>query len=512
MITYWRQIASLCLVATTVLACKQVGGGGSDAPQFDEDGDPVSASTERNASASTEIHSRGKFFYQVWNQPMITKYGDLHTAIQQQDGSYATSVTPEKMPYSGGYYPEKDGGTNVGVPSALKKYDDLFYKGVATAVKWEIENHTRPGTDPDAGWAGHCNGFSAASSRHKEPNRDVVRGNVTFKPWDVKALLAELYMSDTDVFLAGVRCEDNSSARPDPTKMGACEDSNPGSFHLTMANWIGRMKHPLIADFAANHEVWNYPVYKFTVHKDPDPNKVLSKAEANSKINAGNTSSTYTFNPAAVSFRHVKATIEYANAFGAELRTPAPNLTAVAKTYEYILELNDQDEIIGGEWIGTSKNAHPDFVWAAFEPYKSTGVKTFGNPHLDINEVMKIWAESIGADPNNPPASIKLPEWRNNWGKFPNFDVTLDGSSTGAVFLGKKIKMSIKRKNKLAGNVTLEFGINDRGIVQKTDLSGDGVHEIEIDPIVGINRLAFVWKRSGVEVEPPSFARFHALP
>ena len=32
-------------------------------------------------------------------------------------------------------------------------------------------------------------------------------------------------------------------------------------------------------------------------------------------------------------------------------------------TYQYILELDDGGAIIGGEWIGSSKKKHPDFLW-----------------------------------------------------------------------------------------------------------------------------------------------------
>ncbi len=465
--------------------------------------DVVSFSTARHASGYSEIHSRAKFFYQVWKKPLIHKYGDL---------PLTGAVADEKRPYSGWWYPEKFGGTDVGSPSALKKYDDVFHDGVSTAAKWEHEHHTRAATDPDANWAGHCNGFSAASSRHQEPFKDVVRGDVTFKPWDTKALLAELYMSATDVFLGGQRCDDNNTDRPDPTRMGPCEDTNPGSFHLAIANWIGRMRQPLVVDLAANDEVWNYPLYKFTVNNNPDPKVVLTKTQAN-QILTGNGSANYIFNPLATSFRRVSVTLNYANVVsGGESQNPAPNRVVGTKTLEYLLELNDQDEIVGGEWLGSSKNSHPDFIWVAFEPQQGTGVATYGNPHLDVKEVLKIWAESIGADPNDPPATLKLPEWRNNWGKFPNFEITIDGRDTGAVFLGKSIKLQIKRKNALNGKVALEFGMNDRGIIKKQDLSGNEVSEFEIEPIVGINRLAFIWKRNGVEMEAPTFVRFHALP
>jgi hypothetical protein len=33
------------------------------------------------------------------------------------------------------------------------------------------------------------------------------------------------------------------------------------------------------------------------------------------------------------------------------------------KTYQYILEQDENGNVIGGEWVGNSKTDHPDFAW-----------------------------------------------------------------------------------------------------------------------------------------------------
>ena len=123
-----------------------------------------------------------------------------------------------KRPYSGYWYPEINGGTDVGVAgnsSPLDKYDDAFYGGTNRAAKWERENHTVKQGDAGSDWAGHCNGLSAASQRHKEPGHRVKKVSasgeeVWFEPQDIKALLAEIHMSAKYFFIGGNRCESGS--------------------------------------------------------------------------------------------------------------------------------------------------------------------------------------------------------------------------------------------------------------------------------------------------------------
>ncbi len=51
--------------------------------------------------------------------------------------------------------------------------------------------------------------------------------------------------------------------------------------------------------------------------------------------------------------------------------------------YHYILELDAEGEVIGGEWVGSSIMAHPDFVWLPLRTYG-------GNPHLDTDTIRSI--------------------------------------------------------------------------------------------------------------------------
>ncbi len=59
--------------------------------------------------------------------------------------------------------------------------------------------------------------------------------------------------------------------------------------------------------------------------------------------------------------------------------------------YHYILELDDDGKIIGGEWLGSSIENHPDFVWL---PVRARG----GNPHLDIDVIREMIQETLTPD------------------------------------------------------------------------------------------------------------------
>ena len=130
-----------------------------------------------------------------------------------------------------------------------------------------------------------------------------------------------------------------------------------------LVNFLGRQKQPLIFDMNRDEEVWNYPIYEYEYTSEE-----LSESEAVERLNLG--LQEWIFNDA--SSLIVTTTISYRKAetgFANAGTKPAPT----RKTYEYILELDDNDLVLGGEWVGESRNDHPDFLWMAFEPVEPTG-------------------------------------------------------------------------------------------------------------------------------------------
>jgi len=500
--------AIVLVAGTALVGCKPTvmpGDGSTEDTDAGFDADIVagrSSTTGFYADSQREIRGSAQFYFSVWDQTFTTKFSDL-----PKDGS----VPQDRIPYSGHWYPEVSGGTGAKQSSGspLEKYDRAFNSGSMKATQWETANHTLPRGDPDAEWSGHCNGWSAAASRHKEPFKNVTRNGVVFEPHDVKALLAEIYMSAKFIFLGGDRCRETNpsgtpSARPDPTVMGICEDINPGSFHAALGNWVGKKKYTLVFDEQINYQVWNYPLYAYS-----STSQTIDQAEALRRI--GSSQRTYVFNKEATKFVGVTTQIFFAKSLGAEPQgNSAPTHDRGSQVLSYVLELNAAGDIIGGEWAQGSQRIHPDFIWVPLEPVVASGTREYGNPHVNPDEVIKIWAESAGFDPNNLPPLLKEPLWIQNWGKFPDFDVTLDGGKTGAVFLGKPVTVEIKRRERLVGNVSVSISLNSVPLVDLNGTTNETMtHSFGSSP--GLSRLEFVWKKDGVEVDTKSL-RFHALP
>jgi hypothetical protein len=459
-------------------------------------GETGAARSELLADSRREINSSSNFFFAVWDDTFTARLADLPAS---------GGAPEERIPYSGHWYPEVNGGTNVF--GALTKYDRAFNGGRPLASNWESANHSLRRTDTGANWAGHCNGFSAASSRHKEPARAVARNGIVFEAQDIKALLAEVYMSAKYYFLGGNRCEQDRvrrpTERPDPTTMNECDDVNPGTFHVAIANWIGRKGYPVVTDMTVSSQVWNYPAYKYAAQVQR-----ISRQTALQYIGAGG--SNYVFNPAAEQFAFVNMTLNYAKALPGEPQgNVAPTRELGTKQLQYVLELSGSDEVIGGEWLGQSQTDHPDFIWLALEAMQGSGTKYFGNPNVDVNAIISMWAESVGLDPANPPPGLREPAWIKDWGKFPTFEVVLDDNQTGAVFMGREVTLRLKRRGPLQGAVELAVSVNGSQPLNLKPTGNDDV-TMRIRPVPGANRIDVVWRKGGLSFEERSL-RFHAM-
>lgn len=460
------------------------------------------------ATGQTEIRNKGNFYYALYNKDYELRFDSLPAS---------SSVDTPKIPYVGSWYPQVYGGTGVkssGSASALDKYDQAFNGGASKAADWERTNHSVTSGDPNSGWKGHCNGYSAAAQRHAEPLRSVTRGTTIFTPKDIKALLAETYMSAKFYFLGGNRCElSDKSTLPGPTNrddilmMGECDDVNPGTFHIALTNWVGIQKHTIIFDISTKEQVWNYPHYKYD-----STSRVVDAAEA-MRLITGASRTPYTFNAQAVGFRSVATTVYYSEALGQEVITSEIAAGSRFKTnsYNYVLELDAAGKIIGGEWVGNSQTSHPDFIWVAMEPNVSDGTDKSSNPNIDAQEVIKLWAESINADPTKPPLDVMQPTLWTEWGKFPKFDLAINGQTSGTVFLGAAPKVRLTRREGLAGDILVEIKIDGK-VSGSASASGSDPVVLELSNAVtpGLHQMEVSWKKSGVDSDYQR-VRIHVL-
>ncbi|KAG2764544.1 hypothetical protein Pcac1_g23779 [Phytophthora cactorum] len=71
----------------------------------------------------------------------------------------------------------------------------------------------------------------------------------------------------------------------------------------------------------------------------------------------------YPWNKDAKSIVHVKSRLSWSNATFAGRESEVDEQTGTGADFEYLLEMDDVDQIIGGEWLNKSNDDYPDFLW-----------------------------------------------------------------------------------------------------------------------------------------------------
>jgi hypothetical protein len=113
----------------------------------------------------------------------------------------------------------------------------------------------------------------------------------------------------------------------------------------------------------------------------------------------GSVPNDYFFNDDADQFFHVKMRLDYITESHAETDGYFGDDQSYVRSdrYEYILELED-GKIIGGEYVGASKNTHPDFLWLPLDrrSFSIAGGK------LSYEKIKMIYDQSLApVDPGN---------------------------------------------------------------------------------------------------------------
>jgi len=237
-------------------------------------------------------------------------------------------------------------------------------------------------TTHDMWWEGICHGWSQAAINYPEPAPVVLTNQagikVPFGSSDVKGLLAmhEAYNYRGQKFaFAGRRCKVNGKvvgeaddrdpvanrAYP-PTELAEsadCKDVNAGAFHVIISNMLGLLGKGFVADIDRFNDIWNQPIagYESTIIGEEPVTAAHSAMGVTKRV-------------------HIKMRMKY----GEELQFYTPQLAAQGKKnfvsklpvtmtehqesrfreYEYIVEINSAGNVVGGEWITSTR---PDFMW-----------------------------------------------------------------------------------------------------------------------------------------------------
>lgn len=211
-------------------------------------------------------------------------------------------------------------------------------------------------------WEGLCHAWAPLVTHYKNPAPVVLEGalghQIPFGSSDVQALLNIFVHYDrgqTD-FL-GQRCnvdmtelkrrlelDQISSERYFAIIEGDhCKGTNPGAFHIVLANQIALQNKSFVMDKTRDLEVWNQPIESYASSVMDD--RVGASAGAA---------------PGTVREVELQTTVAYTTEIAHSFELTAPDYSTAFEYYHYRLELDENDQIIGGAWLSDNR---PDFLW-----------------------------------------------------------------------------------------------------------------------------------------------------
>ena len=296
-------------------------------------------------------------------------------------------------------------------------WDEDYYREIGPAARWMSENkgnkRSRDGVDSDDDgeidecdsesndgvefWWGLCHAWVPASMNEPEPQYPVTHNGVTFYPADIKALLMTIYDRSRSIIIGG-RCNAKEVERDEQGRIKdpKCRDTNAGSFHVLMTNFIGRYGMAIAEDRTYNYEVWNQPIHDYKVEHAEE----IDEAKAVQLLNLADGTS-YPFNEDTKRWIDVRMTVRYVTESHAEERPLSTEIERYLRTdrYHYILELGLLGKVLGGEWV-QDLSQQPDFLWVSTGPSEQNRGR---NPHVEY-PLIKDLLEKAQRPPEDPDA------------------------------------------------------------------------------------------------------------
>lgn len=234
----------------------------------------------------------------------------------------------------------------------------------------------------DLWWEGICHGWAQAAINYPEPAPIVYKNQAGIKvpigASDVKALLAmhEAYNYKGEKYaFAGRRCRvngkvvgeaddrDSPQNRAYPANELAdspdCRDVNAGAFHVIISNMIGLLGKGFVADIDRFNDVWNQPIYGYSTRVVSDE-PVSSFHQASGIARRVRVKLDMTYGEELKFYTPQLAAEGHQNFVSKKPVTKTPHQKFLVRNYEYIVEINSAGNVVGGEWITSTR---PDFMW-----------------------------------------------------------------------------------------------------------------------------------------------------
>ena len=228
-------------------------------------------------------------------------------------------------------------------------------------------------------WEGICHGWALAAGAYPRPEKIV---NFTlpngktlpFYPDDIKALISLLFANSTlqdNVLVEGYRCNTKTPKQDEfgrfidemPKKEGEpllprCADVHPAVWHASIVNIMGIQGRSLVVEIDANATVNNHPMsgYKFkwfnpATGREGDLDKSIIDLSTYDDPYKGNRSSHAT---KLVGVEMEMEILSWVNPKVKESESDADDKFDTQK-FMYDLELDNQGNIVGGQWRASKK-------------------------------------------------------------------------------------------------------------------------------------------------------------
>ncbi|KAF1788875.1 Transglutaminase elicitor [Phytophthora cactorum] len=322
----------------------------------------------------------------IWNEDIAKLEEFFKTRMEMKLKKLPTSAVYKPSPWAGAawqvYQDSINYKWNKDQPSPAEKYATAFDLDVKAFMNNVSAQNGVDGRN-----------YRAACTSNKEcfdPNVDTVCAQlprdvqrVTFQPLDIKALITLVYDgANTSSVFTGSRYSGNNDSIDEYGGHTdySYRDLNPGYFHIAATNLLGLLNTTFIIDRDAGTEVWNHPVVGFKVYEQTTmtPEKAAQTFYGLQE---------YPWNNASKSIVYTKSRLSWINDTYTDGGLVASGLNenfTVGADYDYLLELDEGEEIIGGEWLNESNDIHPDFLWLLKEKPASDTVTSIGLSYANV--------------------------------------------------------------------------------------------------------------------------------
>ncbi|KAJ3213253.1 hypothetical protein HK099_007500 [Clydaea vesicula] len=253
-------------------------------------------------------------------------------------------------------------------------------------------------------WFGLCHAWTPSSIMEPEPQCGVTFNDVEFGVMDIKALLIQSYDgTNFSTAFTARRCLDSSgeNGAPKLDEFGRfqdldCRDMTPHFFHLAMSNMVGIHGKSFIVDVTADVQVWNQPIAGFEILS----NQSVTQKEALDAVFPGITMNSTGFTANATTFAKYQMRIDYVTEATSQRPIVSSGLVdqfIVSINLNYILSMDRKGEIVGSEWIGTSKANHPDFLWVPTSTPSDESIAAGGIKYSFVKQILEM-SQNCSAD------------------------------------------------------------------------------------------------------------------